>query len=339
MAPLPTKASCLECHAHQGYRVGDVRGGLSVSFPVQRIDMAVASQRRALAAIHVTAFVLLSCLSLLSLSALRRRLLAVDAARADLLASEKMASLGRMVAGFAHEVNTPIGVAVGATSQARTIADELGRLLDRDEVEESELRAQLALLGEGTDLALANLRRAAGMVQSFKRTAVDQESGAAREFRFTEVIDGVRKNLHSVFKKSAIEVEVSCADNLRSYGKVGALEQVLTNLLENARIHAFDEGQRAGKLRIDLKSEAGHFLLRVGDDGAGMNETTAARVFEPFFTTRRGKGGSGLGLYIVYNLVTRELGGTITCRSHPGTGSEFLICLPARSAPLEGSSS
>lgn len=339
MAPLEVKKPCLVCHEKQGYRLGDVRGGISVTFPARHVYDIIDEHRRAYLAIHVVAFLLLSTLTWAALSLNRRHLLALESTRSDLAESEKMASLGRMVAGFAHEVNTPIGVAVGATSQASTIAAELGRLLDREEVEESELREQLALLGEGTDLALANLRRAAGMVQSFKRTAVDQESDAAREFRFAEMIDDVRKNLYNTFKKSAVDIQVSCPEDLRGYGKAGALEQVLTNLMENARIHAFDEGRSVGILRIEARPEAGHCLIAVSDNGAGMDEETAGKVFEPFFTTRRGKGGSGLGLYIVYNLVTRELGGTITCQSRPGVGTEFLVRMPLSSGKPEGTAS
>ena len=248
------------------------------------------------------------------------------------LEAEKMASLGRLVAGFAHELNTPVGVAVGAASQVRDIAVDLGRMLEREEVSEDEIHEELTLLDEATTLALSNLRRAAGMVQSFKRTAVDQASEAEREYDLDEVIDDVVKALHSEFKRTPVRIEQQCRAGLRLYGPPGILVQLLTNLMQNSRIHAFADGSRAGTIRIEAEADASRVRIVYSDDGAGMDGATLRRVFEPFFTTRRGSGGSGLGLYIAYNLVTRGLGGTIACDSAPGRGTRFAIEFPRRSA-------
>jgi signal transduction histidine kinase len=252
------------------------------------------------------------------------------------LEAEKMASLGRMVAGFAHELNTPVGVAVGAASQTKDLLAELGNMLDSDEISEDALRDQLAVLGETTGLALDNLRRAASMVQSFKRTAVDQASEAEREFDLAEVIEDVEKALHGEFKRTKIRIETRCPPGLRLYGPPGVLVQLLSNLMQNSRIHGFADGTRPGTIRIDVDADPHRVRIVFADDGVGIDPATLERVFEPFYTTRRGSGGSGLGLYIAYNLVTRGLGGTIACESLPGKGTRFVIELPRRNATREG---
>lgn len=328
MAPLPTKASCLVCHAHQGHVVGDIRGGLSVSFPTRYIDDIVGAQRRSLILIHLGAFTGLSMLSIASLAALRRRLRELDQTRTDLAETEKMASLGRMVAGFAHEVNTPVGVAVGAVSQSRELVAELERLIAQEEVTEDDLRDRMSMLDEASQLALTNLHRAAGMVQSFKRTAVDQTSEAERRFDLAEVFEDVQKSLHNRFKNTAVRVTIDCPSGTMLFGMPGALEQVLTNLLENGRIHGFAEGKAPGNISLRGRIEGGKVRIDYSDDGAGMHPDVLAHAFEPFYTTRRGSGGSGLGLYIAYNLVTRNLGGSVHCESTQGEGTRFFIEFP-----------
>jgi len=253
-----------------------------------------------------------------------------------MLEAEKMASLGRMVAGFAHELNTPVGVAVGAASQTRELLVGLERLLAGDEVSEEELHEQIAVLDETTELALSNLRRAAGMVQSFKRTVVDQASEAERDYELAEVIEDVEKALRSEFKRTAIRIETRCPPHLHLFGAPGVLAQLLTNLMQNCRIHAFADGTRPGTIRIDVEDTPQRIRIAFADDGAGMDADTLKRVFEPFYTTRRGSGGSGLGLYIAYNLVTRGLGGTISCESRVGAGTRFVIDFPRRDAAAEG---
>ena len=253
-----------------------------------------------------------------------------------LIESEKMASLGRMVAGFAHEVNTPIGVAVGAASQTRELIAEIGQLLSQEEVTEEALRQRLDLLDADADLTLNNLRRAADLVQSFKRTAVDQSSAMARDYDLAEVIEDVQKSLQNAFKRTAIRIEVSCPANIHLYGQAGALVQVLTNLLQNSRMHAFADGSQSGLIRIRAGVGAAEVMIDYSDDGAGMSAETLEHAFEPFYTTRRGSGGSGLGLYITYNLVTQGLCGSIVCNSAAGKGTRFEIRYPRRSPELPG---
>jgi signal transduction histidine kinase len=174
------------------------------------------------------------------------------------------------------------------------------------------------------------------MVQSFKRTAVDQTSEAEREYDLCEVIEDVEKALRGEFKRTAVRVETHCPPDLNLYGPPGVLVQLLSNLMQNSRIHAFADGTRPGSIRIDVEPRPERIRIVFADDGAGIDAATLARVFEPFYTTRRGSGGSGLGLYIAYNLVTRGLGGTIVCESTVGKGTRFVIEFPRHTAATEG---
>jgi hemerythrin-like metal-binding protein len=248
------------------------------------------------------------------------------------LEAEKMASLGRMVAGFAHEVNTPVGIAVGAASHSRELVREIGELLSQEEVTEAALRERLGMLDEAGQLALSNLRRAADMVHSFKRTAVDQASQTEREYDLAEVIEDVQKSLRSAFKNTPICIAVDCPGKLGLFGNAGALVQLLANLLQNSRMHAFADGTRAGNITIRAGREGDRVFIDYRDDGAGMSAETLAHAFEPFYTTRRGTGGSGLGLYIVYNLVTQGLRGEVHCESAAGQGVRFYMTYPLQTS-------
>ncbi len=358
MAPLRTLDTCLPCHAAQGYKAGDVRGALSIHQDADHIMRYIAAQTDNLKHLHLAAFILLATVTWLSLSIIRGHILTIETERDrrrrtaeslalkveelkrtqhELVQSEKQASLGRMVAGFAHEVNTPVGVAVGAASHAQDALREIERLLGDEEVSEEALRSQLAIIGESADLALANLRRAASLVQSFKRTSVDQISENDRDYNMAELIDDVRRSLHNVFKRTRITLHIDCPEGLRLHGPAGAVEQILTNLLMNSYIHAFNEGALPGNIRLSARGEPdGNLRLIYEDDGAGMNADTRAKLFEPFHTTRRGQGGSGLGLYIVHNLATLKLGGTIACDSDAGRGVRFTLVFPMHRVSMQG---
>ncbi len=357
MAPLKTQEACMPCHAGQGHKVGDMRGAMSITQDEAFIMSTVASQLSHLRALHLGALLILASVTWFSLSVIRGHIQTIETERDrrrrmserlsrkvdelkrtqnELVQSEKQASLGRMVAGFAHEVNTPVGVAVGATSHAQDALREIDRLLASEEVGEDDLRRQLAVIDESADLALTNLRRAAALVQSFKRTSVDQISEQERDYDMSEVIEDVRRSLHNVFKRTRIAIHVDCPDGLRLRGPAGAVEQILTNLFMNSYYHAFDEGARPGAIHLGASLEAGNARLVYEDDGAGMNGETRAKLFEPFHTTRRGKGGSGLGLYIVHSLATLKLGGTITCDSEPGRGTRFTLVFPGNITGTRG---
>lgn len=250
--------------------------------------------------------------------------------RSELLQSEKMASLGRLVAGFAHEINTPIGVAVGAASTLQEISRHVLKMFEQDEVDEEELLAAIENLEEASDLTLSNLRRATRLVSSFKRTAVDQSSEVLRLFNVKETIEDVNNSLHNKFKHTHIKISINCADTLLVFGLPGILDQVLTNLMMNSFHHGFDDGQLPGEIIINISKVESNLHIEYKDTGKGMNQEVLEKIFEPFFTTRRGRGGSGLGMYLCYNLVTSQLHGTISCQSSPGQGVRFIIDYPIK---------
>jgi signal transduction histidine kinase len=336
MAPLPVQASCLPCHARQGYKVGDVRGGISVSQRYAPIEAATTAGVLQSQWTYGAVFVLIAAMGWLLLELLRRRWLDLDGkiyelqhTREELVQSEKMASLGRMVAGFAHEINTPVGVAVGAVSHNEVALNRISAMLSQEEVSEESLREELADLQQSSALAMANLRRAASLVQSFKRTSIDQTSEQVRVFEMKELISDVLFALQGTLKRLPITVSVDCPDAMPLKGVPGLIEQLLTNLMMNAVQHAFCDGQRSGSIHIRARREGANVHLEFVDDGVGMEAVQIARVFEPFYTTRRGQGGSGLGLYICYSIVTARLGGTIECHGQPQAGCRFDVRFPA----------
>jgi two-component system NtrC family sensor kinase len=336
MAPLRLTQDCLACHADQG-PVNGIRGGISISQRYQPFETAARPSEIQTLLAHGAVFLLVAGLGWWLLEQLRRSYFALtgkigelEATRDELLQSEKMASLGRMVAGFAHEINTPVGVAVGAVSNSEEVLNRIDRLLEQEDVREDELRAELGLLRQGGALALTNLRRAASLVQSFKRTSADQASQQPRVFDMGELIQDVRFALHNQLKRLPVRIEVDCPDKLTLRGVPGLIEQLLTNLILNSLQHGFGQGGRAGTITIRVETPStGQVAIDYRDDGLGMPPEVLARIFEPFFTTRRGQGGSGLGLYICYNIVTTELKGIIHCESTPGAGTHFRIVFPA----------
>jgi signal transduction histidine kinase len=250
--------------------------------------------------------------------------------RQELVQSEKMASLGRLVAGFAHELNTPIGVAVGTASVLRKKSDFINELLEQEEVDEEELISALETIDEASELTLSNLRRAAGLVNSFKRTAVDQTSEEIKPFDVKTTIEDVINTLHNKFRQTAIDIQLNCSNNIKVYSLPSALEQILTNLMINSLIHGFDEGKNGGHIVITVRLEEQHLLVDYSDTGKGIAPENLGKIFEPFFTTNRAGGGSGLGMYICYNLITSQLHGTMTCESTPSEGVLFKTDYPVQ---------
>ncbi len=340
IAPLKVTQECLACHAKQGYQMGDTRGGISIKQSyAPLLEAARPSERNSMLA-HGLVFLLLVGISWWSMEHLRRSWTALEAnidelrqTRDELVRNEKMASLGRMVAGFAHELNTPVGIALGSISHNEETLRQIDTLLRQEDVSEQDLRAHLATLQQGGELALSSLKRAADLVQRFKRSSIDQTSEQPRVFRMRELIEDVVHSLHDQFRKSAVKVAVECPVELALNGVPGLLEQVLTNLLQNSLQHGFADGSRSGNIRIVVgATQDGRVHLAYADDGLGMSAEAAQRIFEPFFTTRRGRGGSGLGMFICYNIVTEQLRGTISLASQPGAGVRFDISFPCKLA-------
>jgi signal transduction histidine kinase len=337
----PNNASCLICHGDPKnapkemlQRYGDTAGFWERNGEIR----AMISMRVPLASYYKSAnriFVILSCVTLLVFTAIfyaiTHFLRRIDRHEQMLIESEKMASLGRLVAGFAHEINTPIGIAVGASTHALESSSEVRLMLRQEEVHEDDLLSRLDEIEQACKLTYSNLNRTAEMVRGFKRTAVDQTRGEARLYNLREIIEDVVVSLHDRIKRSAVTVVVNAASDIQLYGRPGVVDQILTNLISNSLLHGFNNGDRTGQITITARLDGNDIVIDHDDDGVGINQRAIQKLFEPFFTTARENGGSGLGLFICYNLVTAELKGSIKCYSEPNHGTKFVVRYPAES--------
>jgi two-component system, NtrC family, sensor kinase len=245
----------------------------------------------------------------------------------QLVESEKMAALGNLVAGVAHEINTPVGTCI---TLASTLADETKTFLgaiQTGQLKRSILTRYVDIAQESTHLLLSNLNRAAELVQSFKQVAVDQASLEHRTFDLKAYLEEVIVSLSPTLKKYPHEVIIEGDNGIIIDSYPGAIAQVVTNLVNNSLIHAYPSGD-TGRLSFKVTRQAEHVLLNYSDDGCGIPEDHLSKVFDPFFTTARHQGGSGLGLHIVYNLMTQNLHGEIEIQSEQGKGTSFRMKLP-----------
>jgi ligand-binding sensor domain-containing protein/signal transduction histidine kinase len=258
---------------------------------------------------------------------LEQAMMRLKLAQAQLVQSEKMASLGSLVAGVAHEINTPVGVGVTAASTLQEWANRLAAQHRDGKLTRTDLERFMAVCADSTQILMTNLQRAAELIRSFKQVAVDQSSGERRRFHLKAYVDEILRSLAPRLNRTGHTVAVDCPEDLELDSYPGALAQILTNLVTNSLMHAFPEGRR-GRMSISAREDADGIVLRYADDGVGIPPDHLKRIYDPFFTTRRGAGGSGLGLHIVYNLVTQRLGGTITADSTVGAGASFEVRFP-----------
>ncbi|MDP2560906.1 hybrid sensor histidine kinase/response regulator [Psychrobium sp. 1_MG-2023] len=246
----------------------------------------------------------------------------------QLVESEKMASLGRLVAGVAHELNTPIGVCVTATSYLHEESKEFSSAVMSSTLSRQDFDKYIKSSNQSIDIILTNLERASEMIRNFKLVAVDVSSETIRDFNLLDYIESIVMSLHPETRRSHVDVTVEGDSTIEVNINPGALSQIVTNLVMNSLIHAFD-GEKQGQITINLAKEDEVISLIYSDDGAGMSQDTCDMIFEPFFTTRRGCGGSGLGMYIVYNLTTQTFNGEVKCKSELGKGSTFELTFPS----------
>eukprot|EP01030_Chromulinospumella_sphaerica_P013957 gene13957-13745_t len=258
---------------------------------------------------------------------------ALAKAREDLVRNEKLAGLGAMVAGIAHELNTPIGNSLMAATTFEVQANDIHHHLQheggvtRKEFEFFIKNAQLT-----TEILSRNLNRAADIVTNFKQVAVDQTSSQRRSFLLAEVVAGNVLTLQPTIKRTPFVIQQRIPDDIMMESYPGPLGQVLTNLVNNAILHGYD-GRNVGLIDISASQNGqGWVTLSVEDHGVGIKKDDLARIFDPFFTTKLGVGGSGLGLHIVHNIVVEILGGSIDVVSELGGGTRFTLTLPI-SAP------
>jgi signal transduction histidine kinase len=250
----------------------------------------------------------------------------LNAAQEQLVEAEKMAALGGLVAGVAHEINTPVGICVTAASKLNTKTKEFAEIYNGGKMTRKDLSEYLNLTEEGTKILLSNLSRAADLVQGFKRVAVEQSTENQRVFNIKTYLEETMLALNPEFKNKPFEIKMEVDDiEINSYA--GAFSQIITNLVMNSLIHGF-KGKDHGKIHIEGKSRNKSLILTYQDDGNGMSKEVLSKIYEPFFTTNRDGGGTGLGMNIVYNLAVQKLGGKLNAESEPGNGVKFTFEIP-----------
>ncbi|CUI07090.1 GAF domain-containing sensor histidine kinase [Massilia antarctica] len=259
--------------------------------------------------------------------ALNAALTALRDAQTELVRQEKLASLGRLVAGVAHEINTPLGICVTATSHLVQELKLTREEMAAGEMTEDSLQQFFDIIDQSLRIMTTNTQRAAALVRSFKQVAVDQSSEDIRSFNMKAYLAEVLLSLQPRLKGRPVKVEVDCPDEIVLDSFPGAVSQIVTNLVMNSLVHGFTREQ-AGTIRMEVRLDGGQVWFDYSDDGAGMDQETLAKLFDPFFTTRRGQGGSGLGAHIVYNLVTGPLGGSVKVDSAPGKGLHYRLRFP-----------
>lgn len=243
----------------------------------------------------------------------------------QLIDAEKMAALGELVAGISHEINTPVGTAITAASFVERTAAVITEHVKDGTVTKTELVEFLSSMDEAMKLTLSNLSRASELVQSFKKISVDRTCDDRRVFNLGSYLSDIILSLHPRIKRTKHKIEIKCDNSLEIDSYPGDIWQIMTNLVMNSLLHAFPDPGKGGRIIIEAVKDGDDVIIVYSDNGAGISEENMGKIFNPFFTTKRGKGGSGLGLNIVYNLVTQKFGGRIECSSSPGKGATFTL--------------
>ncbi len=248
----------------------------------------------------------------------------------QLIESEKMASLGNLVAGVAHEVNTPLGISVLAVTQLNETLEPIYRSFTQNLLKKSELTDFFAKIQEAIELLKINLNRAVDLIVNFKQVSVDQVTEQSRQFSLKEYLEEIIFSLAPALKDTALKTMIECPEDLLVYGYPGVIFRAITVMVMNSIIHGFDPGQ-SGTLNIEASSTNGGVELKYSDNGKGIASQNLQKIFEPFFTTKREAGCTGLGLHIVYNQISQVLNGSIKCESTLGKGTTFIINFPRSS--------
>lgn len=245
----------------------------------------------------------------------------------QLVTQEKMASLGGLVAGVAHEINTPLGICVTATSFLKSEFAQVKRAFDEKTLQQSQFSKFLQQLADALKILEVNTERAATLVQSFKKVSVDQSANEAREIELAGYLKDVLLSLKPQLKTINCQFQLSCPEGIYWFTDAGALAQIVTNLVMNSVKHAFSE-QPEPLISLHISQQGRQLQFDYYDNGCGMPPETLGMLFEPFYTTKRSAGGTGLGAHIVFNLITARLKGQITVRSEPNEGLHYRITLP-----------
>ncbi|MGD1909514.1 MAG: AAA family ATPase [Rivularia sp. (in: cyanobacteria)] len=251
----------------------------------------------------------------------------LKATQKQLVESEKMAALGSLVAGVAHEINTPVGTSITAASTLKDETQSFNNALTQGKLKRSSLNNYLEIANETSTLILNNLNRASDLIQSFKQVAVDSSHLEKRNFAIKPYIEEVLSSLAPKFKNTALTFTVEGDNNIEIDTYPGAIAQIVTNLAMNSLNHAYQPGEK-GQIHFQISQQHDEISMEYSDDGCGIPPNNLSKIFEPFFTTARSQGGTGLGLHIVYNLITQKLQGQIDVKSEVNLGTIFIITLP-----------
>ena len=245
----------------------------------------------------------------------------------QLVEQEKMASLGELVAGVAHEINTPIGVGITAISHLVESIERINKAFNGGTLTKKQFADMLSAIFESAGIVESNLRRAADLVKAFKSVAVDQSSAEPRLFALGAYVQDILTSLRPTLKRTQHDIQIDIPEDLDLYCDPGVISQIITNLIMNSLHHAFSANE-PGVINIRARLLDRVLSITYEDNGQGIDKSILKRLFDPFVTTKRGQGGSGLGTHIIYNLVTQALGGRIQCISELNKGTRFEITLP-----------
>ncbi|MGA1931322.1 sodium:solute symporter family transporter [Arcobacter sp. YIC-464] len=245
----------------------------------------------------------------------------------NLIESEKMAGLGELVAGVAHEINTPVGLSLTGITHFMSMTSKLEKDYKEGNLSEEEFEEFIQTSNELSKTININLEKTAHLVRSFKQVAVDQSSDEKREFNLLEYLEEILVSLNNITKKTKVKINIECSDNILINSHPGAYSQIFTNLILNTIRHAYSKNDE-NSIDILVHNNEDEIVIEFKDYGKGISKDNISKIFNPFYTTSRDSGGSGLGLSIVYNLVTTKLNGTITCSSEEKVGTTFTLTLP-----------
>ena len=260
---------------------------------------------------------------------LEKSMTELKVAQDNLIEAEKMASLGELVAGVAHEINTPVGSSLTGITHFISISNKIKKLYEHDDLSQEEFETFIKTSNELAQSININLEKTAKLVSSFKQVAVDQSSDDKREFYLREYIEEILLSINNITKKTKISINIQCDEQLKLFGYPGAISQIVTNLIVNTITHAYEKNEQ-GTIDIIIKEENSKIDFKFQDYGKGISESNISKIFNPFFTTNRDNGGSGLGLSIIYNIITTKLNGSINVSSTPKKGTTFYITFPTR---------
>jgi len=360
--PFVMKENCVKCHGHLGFKNGDVRGAVGVAIPLKPYRKIGEKLINHMIISHLIIYTLgLAVLLIIAYRAflnLKERQKASDelkelnenldlkvktrtleleeslqnlkTTQKKLIETEKMSSLGSLVAGVAHEINTPLGLSITGITHIQSETKSILKMMNDEKLGKNALSQYLDLVDEMSESMFLSLKNAADIVRSFKQVAIDQHTEDKRKFNLKNYCSEVLMSLHSKLKHTKVQVFNEIDDNININTYAGIFSQIWTNFIMNSLLHGYEDSQIQGEIYIKGWIANNKLYLTYKDDGQGIDKKSIKKVFDPFFTTKMGKGGSGLGLNIIYNLIHHKLNGEISCESEVNEGVTMIIIIPMK---------